>query len=256
MPTSRLARRSLVAAAAALGLTVALAAPALAHVDAKGTTEAGVTTVTFTFQHGCNGSPTTSLRVQLPAGTTQVTAQDPAGFTSQASATEISWTGGSVPDGTKGTFAASMTLTAAPGTTVFFPTIQGCAQGTNDWIEIPQPGQPEPEFVAPSITMGATATGDHDHDKPATTAAEHDHDKTDTPAEDHDKPTATSAPATSVPATSAPGTSAPGTTVTSATPASSSSNTGLLVGIAAAVVAALVVTGIVIGRGRRSTPDA
>ena len=252
MLITRSPRRALAATAAALGLVVVLATPALAHVEASGSTEGSVTTVTFSFEHGCKGSPTTSLRVQLPTGTTQVTAQDPAGFTSQVSATEIAWTGGSVPDATKGTFVASMTLTAGPGTTVYFPTIQGCAQGSNDWIEIPQAGQPEPEFVAPSITIGSTApAGEHDHDKPTTTVAEHDHDNTGTTAEhDHDKPAATSAPATSAPATSAPG-----TTVAAATPAASSSNTGLLLGIGAAVIAVVVIVGIVVGRGRRSTPE-
>jgi hypothetical protein len=103
--------------------------------------------VTFTFQHGCNGSPTTSLRVQLPAGTTQVTAV-PAGSTSQASATEISWTGGSVPDGTKGTFAADDAHGGARHDRVL-PDHPGLRAGDERLDRDPATRQPEPEFVAP-----------------------------------------------------------------------------------------------------------
>lgn len=257
MTPSRTLRRAVGAAATTAGLLVVLAAPASAHVDASGASSpGGATTVTFTFDHGCGTSPTTSLRVQLPTGTTDVTADSPAGFAGTVTATEVDWSGGSVPNQTKGTFVATMRLTAPEGTRVYFPTIQGCAQGSNDWIEIPVAGQPAPEHVAPSIVVGkATPAADHDHGNETTaTTAEHDHDgggTSTTEAADHDhaKEGTTAAPATAAPATTPPGTSAP-----AANPASS--NTGLIAGIIVAVVAVLAVIGVVIGRSRASKPGA
>ena len=68
-------RRPDLAAAVAL---IVLAVPAFAHVEAEGETAAtGITTVTFTFEHGCADSPTTSMKIQLPAGTTDVEGPEP-----------------------------------------------------------------------------------------------------------------------------------------------------------------------------------
>ncbi|MGZ4706812.1 MAG: DUF1775 domain-containing protein [Acidimicrobiales bacterium] len=134
---------------------IALAVPAFAHVEAEGETSAsGITTVTFSFQHGCADSPTTSLKIELPAGTTEVKAQDPAGFTSAVTADTLTWSGGSIPATTPGTFVADMRIVGNAGDTIFLPTVQVCAQGENDWIE--KTDDPEADNAAPRITLTQT----------------------------------------------------------------------------------------------------
>ena len=137
-------------AAAAL---IAMAVPAFAHVDAEGQTAAtGMTTVTFTLEHGCGTSPTTSMKIQLPAGTTDVKAQETAGFTAAVTADTLTWSGGSLP--AEGTFVADMRVIGNAGDTIFLPTIQGCEVGENDWIE--KTDDPEADNAAPRFTLTQT----------------------------------------------------------------------------------------------------
>ena len=141
-----------IVAAAAL---IALAAPAFAHVEADGETAAsGITTVTFNVEHGCADSPTTSMKIQLPAGTTEVEAQNPTGFTSSSTADTLTWSGGSLPATTAGTFVADMRIVGTAGDTIFLPTVQGCAVGENDWIE--KTDDPEADNAAPRFTLKQT----------------------------------------------------------------------------------------------------
>lgn len=132
---------------------IALAVPAFAHVDAEGETAAtGITTVTFTVEHGCGTSPTTSMKIELPAGTTEVKAQETAGFTAAVTADTLTWSGGSLP--AEGTFVADMRVVGTAGDTIFLPTIQGCSVGENDWIE--KTDDPEADNAAPRFTLTQT----------------------------------------------------------------------------------------------------
>jgi uncharacterized protein YcnI len=173
--------RPLVGVAVALsvltGLALAGPAPAGAHVSSQEQppVAAGAPTpVTFSFDHGCDGQPTTYLRVEIPEGVTDVTPQDPAGWTSTSSADELRWDGGSVPSGQEASFTATMTFTVADGTVVHFPTIQGCPTAENAWIQIPDAANPEPQYPAPQIVVGVAtdatlsteAGGDHAGDAP------------------------------------------------------------------------------------------
>lgn len=162
-----------VAALAAAALLLAGPGPAGAHVEADEPTVGpdGATTVEFGFDHGCDGQPTTSLRVQIPDGVTDVVPEPREGWQVQVSATEFGWAGGSIPDAEAATFRASMRVSGAAGTTIYFPTLQGCPTAELAWIERPDPDGPEPEDVAPSVTLTETiapaATGD-----PAASAGE------------------------------------------------------------------------------------
>src|SRR6478609_1555282 len=128
---------------------VALAVPAFAHVEADGVTAAtGITTVTFKVEHGCGDSPTTSMKIELPDGTTDVKAQDSGGFTSTVAGGTLTWSGGSLP--AAGTFVADMRVVGNAGDTIFLPTIQGCVVGENDWIE--KTTDPEADNAAPRFT--------------------------------------------------------------------------------------------------------
>jgi uncharacterized protein YcnI len=141
----------------ALAVLILGAPPAFAHVEVGGSSVApsGVATVTFTFDHGCSGQPTTSLRMQIPDGVTDVVPGAADGWQTAVTPTEFSWTGGSVPDHQEAEFTATMQVSGAAGTTIWFPTVQGCPSGEEAWIEIPAAGGAEPENVAPSIVLTA-----------------------------------------------------------------------------------------------------
>ena len=234
--SARPLRRLAIAAAAGTAAFLVLPVAAGAHVGAEAVTSDGVTTVTFGFHHGCDGAATTGLRVQLPEGATDVEPQDVAGWTSEVSGGELTWTGGSVADGDDGEFTATMVLADAEGTTVFLPTIQECGTAQEAWID--RSDDPEAANAAPRIVAGAAMTttgpekGEGDHGSPPSTGSFPD--KT-TNGETG------GAPATTSTTTSDDGgeTAAPATENASST---SSSNAPLIIGIIAAVV---VVGGII-----------
>jgi uncharacterized protein YcnI len=149
------------------------ATPVLAHVDVADSTVQpnGDASVTFSFDHGCDGEPTTSLRVQVPEGVSDVVPQPVDGWQTASSATEFSWSGGSVPDGQQAAFTATMRVSGTAGDTIWFPTVQGCPSGEEAWIETAAPGAPEPENVAPSIVLAVTVEATTTT-APATTAVQ------------------------------------------------------------------------------------
>ncbi len=153
----RLLARLWAVATAVIVLVVLPAASAAAHVNSseEPVVSGGRTPVTFSFDHGCGDQPTTSLRVQIPPGVRDVVAQDPPGWTSTVSSEEIRWQGGSIPDAQVAAFVAVMTIDEPEGTTVRFPTLQGCPTAESAWIQIPDATNPEPEYPAPQIVVGA-----------------------------------------------------------------------------------------------------
>jgi uncharacterized protein YcnI len=150
-------RRLTLVPALALAALVALAIPAGAHVDLDpGEAVAGSTaTLTFSFHHGKDGTATTGLVVQLPEGSTLVEVPDVAGFVSTVDEEErtVTWSGGSVPDGTDGEFPIVIELPATPGV-VLFPTIQQTEAGDLTWIS-EEEGEGEGATPAPRLTLTA-----------------------------------------------------------------------------------------------------
>ena len=245
-------RRLLVGAAVCVATVAALPAAAWAHVDAESSSAGdGLTKVEFSFTHGCGESATNALRIQLPAGTTDVKAEDPAGWTSKVTAAELDWSGGPAVNGTKTTFEATMKLTGKEGEVVFFPTIQACLVGENTWIDKSE--DPEAEQAAPRITIGAATTGTGDHDKAETTT-------TDKGGEDHDKAEpGTTAKATTTTAkaagntAAATGTTAKAVSTDPASSTSSSSNTPLIIGGIVVLLVILGAGGLVLSKRGAST---
>lgn len=236
--SARVLRRC-VAAAAGAAVLLALPAAAGAHVEATGETAGGTTTVEFSFHHGCDGAPTTGLRIQLPEGATDVEPQDPEGWTSTVSGGELAWTGGSVPDHDEATFVATMTLVDPEGTTVFLPTIQQCGSAQEDWID--RSDDAGAANAAPRITAGPAAV---DVDRGADPSSTVPDKTTNGEAAPTTAPTTTAAAATSEDA-------APATQNASST---SSSSTPLVIGAVAAVIVLGGVAAFVVSR-RGSSPS-
>ena len=124
--------------------------------------------------HGCDGNPTTALRVQIPEGVIAVKPMPKPGwqvatvkgkyarayeyFDSELTegVKEISWSGGELPDDFYDEFVFVGRLTDfQAGTVLHFPTVQDCAGGVHRWIEIPAAGQDpdELEEPAPQLTI-------------------------------------------------------------------------------------------------------
>ncbi|MFB8147666.1 DUF1775 domain-containing protein [Microbacterium sp. NPDC056003] len=176
---ARPARRVLrVALGTAAGLALAVGAPLAAsahvHVD-PGVVAAGSTeTLTFAFSHGCDGSPTTSLVIDIPDGVGNATPIVDGGWTitresgADGVPTQITFTSDiPVEDGFKATVAMDVLFDeSAAGSTLAFPVTQLCADGETAWADIADDGQ-DPHYLdapAPLVEVGAVAEDDgHGH---------------------------------------------------------------------------------------------
>lgn len=224
-----------VAVATAVGAALLIAGPASAHIhtdpeEVKAGTE---NTVGFVIEHGCDGSPTTKIELQLPDGVTKISAEDQSGFTASVAGQVVTFAGGSLPDGTEQAFEATFTAPAEAGT-IDIPLIQTCEEGSTDWIEPEVEGQPEPEHPAPQLVIApnSDATTTTTGAETTTTAAA----ETTTTAAASESTTTTAAPAVVVEEDD-----------------DSSSNTPLL--IAAAVIVVAIAGGAIYFITQRNKPD-
>jgi uncharacterized protein YcnI len=107
--------------------------------------------------HGCSGSPTTALRVRIPAGIIGVkpmpkpgwqlnivTGKYPKPYSLRGAqvtdgVTELAWSGGRLADAhyDEFVFLANIAQELPAGQTIYFPVVQECEQGLHRWIEIP-----------------------------------------------------------------------------------------------------------------------
>lgn len=197
--------RHLLATAAAGALTLAAIAAAHAHATLENREAApGGYKAVIRIPHGCDGQPTNAVRVELPEGYINAKPQPKAGWDlaietgdyAQAyklhgreiisGAKIVTWSGGSLPDEYYDEFVLSGTLSGVEaGQSLFFKTVQTCADGEVAWEAIPAAGQ-DPHSLdhpAPGLTIlaasgghGAHGHGDHaGHDQASHDQAGHDH---------------------------------------------------------------------------------
>jgi uncharacterized protein YcnI len=155
-----------------------VAAPASAHVFLEGK-QAAVGAdykAVFVVPHGCAGSSTIKLRVQIPEGVIATEAKpidgwqvdtvkgkyaseyDVKGAKVSEGIKEVAWSGGKLPDKTRQDFVIEAYLTDSlkPNTTLYFPVVQECEQGVSRWIEIPPEGAThahEGKWPAPGVKL-------------------------------------------------------------------------------------------------------
>jgi uncharacterized protein YcnI len=155
----------------ATALLAALAGPAAAHVvlEQKSAPAGSYYKGTFRVGHGCAGSPTTSLTVELPEGVTGAKPMpkpgwllttrlakltvpvEPHGKHSDETVAGVTWSG-SLPDSYYDEFVVFMKLPDTPGRR-WFKVQQVCETGRIDWVQIPQPGQAARELRAPAAQL-------------------------------------------------------------------------------------------------------
>ena len=139
---------------------VLAASPACAHVglETKQATIGASYKAVFTVPHGCAGSPTVKIRVQIPEGVIAAKPMPKAGWNVEAisgkyageydyhgsklseGVKEVVWSGGKLPDHYYEEFVVSTYLSTSlkPNTTLYFPVVQECEQGVSRWIDIPK----------------------------------------------------------------------------------------------------------------------
>ncbi len=127
--------------------------------------------------HGCEGSPTTAIRVKIPEGVIAVKPMPKPGWelaTTTAKygksydyygtpltegVSEIAWTGGNLPDAWYDEFVFRVALTDFPvGSSVYFPIVQECTDGKVErWIDIPAAGQSDDDLETPAPGLSIVA---------------------------------------------------------------------------------------------------
>ena len=189
---------------AALATIALVAAPAGAHVSGtpSESTAGSFTVLTMSVPHGCEGSPTTEIEIQIPESVLSVTptrnpfydveanieqldepVTDAHGNEVTERTASIVYTANTpLPDGQRDTFELSFQVPDAAGELLAFPTIQTCEQGRTAWVEVPEAGQDAEELESPAPAfeiLPASEEGGHGEEEPAA-----DDSAAETPASD------------------------------------------------------------------------
>src|SRR5258705_727724 len=152
-------RKFFIGAVGAVACLSATSTPTFAHITLE-RSEAPVGSsykAVLRVPHGCDGSPTTAIRIRLPAGIIAVKPMPKPGWQLEAKTgtypkpytlrgapvtegvTEISWSGGKLLDAhyDEFVFIANIADDLGGGQTIHFPVVQECEKGVHRWIEIP-----------------------------------------------------------------------------------------------------------------------
>ena len=166
----------LIAACAVFTWATAAFSPVFAHVVLQdGASAAGASyRATFKVGHGCDGSPTTGIRVSIPAGfngaqpmpkpgwtlTTQV-GKLPQPYTSHGKTVtegilEIRWEANgpanALPHAFYDEFVLRGTTPTKPGP-LWFKVVQTCEKAENAWVEIPAAGTSTKGLKSPAALL-------------------------------------------------------------------------------------------------------
>lgn len=163
-------------------LAVLAAGPVLAHVAISPARAPAASTFRGVVQvpHGCDGQPTLKVAVALPEGIYAVQPMPKAGWTLETVAGDyaaaydshgtvetsgvrrIVWTG-ELPDAyyDEFVFRGRIGPDVAPETVLYFPVVQTCANGAENWTEIPAAGAARPANQAPGVTVDAAEANHH-----------------------------------------------------------------------------------------------
>lgn len=170
--------------AGAVALMLSGAVGAQAHVSiAEGAVEAGAYEVlTISVPHGCDGSPTTEVAIQIPEGINAVTptrnplytvekvmdaldtpTTDSHGDEVTERVEQVVYTATTpLPEGQRDAFELSLRVPEeAADSTLYFPTVQTCEEGEAAWVQIPEDGQGADDLDAPAPSVDIIAAGEN-----------------------------------------------------------------------------------------------
>jgi uncharacterized protein len=174
-------------AAVVVGVVLATASPAFAHVEISSDDAAAgkPSNMSISVPNEMANAGTVKLDLRFPEGQqlTAVSIEPTNGWNATKNASGIVWTGGPLTGENEVKFNFTATL-PSDAKTLEFKALQTYDNGqTVRWIEATPAGGPEPEHPAPVLTIGAS--GDEDHH------AEAGSDEAASATDDHDEAAST-----------------------------------------------------------------
>jgi copper(I)-binding protein len=114
----------------------------------------------FKVGHGCSGAATTGLKVEIPAGISDVVAHDKPGWTTSTqkagNRTIVTWSGGSSAPDKPDIFTVMLTVPKVTGKLVF-PATQTCGAAEEQWSDVADGSGTPLHRPAPVLMVTATA---------------------------------------------------------------------------------------------------
>lgn len=128
---------------------------------------------TFQVSHGCGASPTRQLIVDIPATMKSARPMPKPGWRIDIErngdkVTRVSWTARAAEDKLSSAFYDEFVLVAQtpsePGP-VYWPVVQVCDEGRQEWTQVPAPGQQFSDLKTPAAALEIlpAAGGSHEH---------------------------------------------------------------------------------------------
>lgn len=164
--------RTITATGIAAGVLLAVATSGHAHITFQ-TSEVPANSfqrVVLQVPHGCAGSPTTGMRLQIPEGLSAVKPQPKPGWEisivprdGNGGVAEVRWKGGRLLDEHYDEFVLRVRIGDLHGQRLYVPTIQECEAGMHRWIDIPREGEAGHDLAEPAPFLNVTAAKAHDH---------------------------------------------------------------------------------------------
>lgn len=164
----------LTAAAAAAVACASFGAQAHVTLDTPQAVAGSTYKAVIRVSHGCEGSPTTRIRVRIPEGVVAVKPQPKPGWELTTTTgklpkpydaghgrmltegvTEVSWAGGKLADDHYDEFVLRLQLPDRTGP-IWFPIVQDCEKGVHRWIEIPASGKSMHDYKEPAARLMLT----------------------------------------------------------------------------------------------------
>lgn len=167
------------------GAILALAIPTMAsaHVsvtpDALSAGDHGV--LTFSFAHGCDGSPTTGLTITMPEGLASVAPTMDSDWTiavergDDGLVSAVTYTAATpVPNDLRGAVSMAVGLDESTPESLAFPVVQTCVEGSTEWTQLAEDGQNPHDLdsPAPVVTVGAASEEHAGHSGAASDGAD------------------------------------------------------------------------------------
>lgn len=159
---------------AILAVLAAVTVPAHAHITIE-TQQAVAGTyykAVLRIGHGCEGTPTHTIRVRIPDGMVAVKPMPKHGWQLKTTigklaepisdghggqitegVREITWSGGKLLDEHYDEFVFRGRLPDKPGEVLHIPVVQECEKGIHRWIEIPAPGKSADDYKEPAPAL-------------------------------------------------------------------------------------------------------
>jgi copper(I)-binding protein len=108
--------------------------------------------------HGCEGTPTTSLSIEIPAALKGVKPMPKPGWTVKAEPGRLTWSGGRLLDSEYDEFVFVSQIAPEASGALAMPVVQTCEKGEQRWVEIAAAGQSARDLTYPAPILRVAAS--------------------------------------------------------------------------------------------------